>query len=230
MVLFKLNDSRWNGNVVSNINLMGKTKAMKFLEKHPELIKYDALSRNKYAIHILKANPDKINWNAFSRKVDDANFLMDNYSKINWNGLSGNKNDEIYDIIVQNLDKINWHILCTNRSKKIMKYLEEIIEDNIDKVCWYSLEMNPSAINILNKYYDRIDWAANIYYNHMAVDLINKSLQEYANENEVYEQPVCLHPYALSIMIKYDYNKISLYFDSTYGIELKQQKSQVSGL
>ena len=86
--------------------------AMPFLEKYPDKINWQGLSKNKNAVHLLEQNPDKINWSNLSYNKNAIHMLEKNPLKIDWNELSFNKN--AIHLLQQNPDKINWDNLHSN--------------------------------------------------------------------------------------------------------------------
>jgi hypothetical protein len=129
---------------------------MAFLEKHPSIINWDALSANTCddAIKILEKNQDKINWNRLSANPSAMGLIKKNLDKIRWYYLSANTNPEAMSIL-QNLDKINWYELFSNPSAI------HIIEQNLDNIVnlpsFYFVSKNPNAMDLLMKHPELID-------------------------------------------------------------------------
>jgi hypothetical protein len=115
-------------------------KAIYLLEKYPNKIDWDILSKNPAAIHLLEKNPNKINWNYLSRNPDAVHLLEKHLDKINWDWLSRNLN--AIHLLEKNIDKIRWTSLSTNPAAI------HLLKNNQDNIYWYYLSFNPAIFEL----------------------------------------------------------------------------------
>ncbi len=179
--------------------LCNNSKCISFLEKYPNLIKWDYLSSNPNAISLLEKNIDKINWRVLSSNPNAIELLEKNLDKINWDCLSRNPN--AISLLEKNLDKINWDILSSNPNAL------PILLNNLDMVTWENmirihannldwnslltiidkninninlmdlLSYNENIISVLEKYPNNIDWDI-LSSNPNAIPILEKNLDK----------------------------------------------------
>ncbi len=175
--------------------------AMEILSKHPDKIYYEYLSSNPNAISILKNNMDKIDFRNLSMNENALDLIMENQDKINWYLFCTNENENIIHFLNNNPDKINfdalltnknaWNIILENESKinftglarntntLAVKYIEDKLTEHYEnvknmyvfKLC---LSSNPSAIYLLEKYPELIDWHS-LSSNTEAMEILEKN-------------------------------------------------------
>jgi len=80
------------------------------------------------------------------------------------------------------LDKVDWYTLSENPSPSAIPLLEK----NLDKVDWNWLSFNPNAIHLLEKNLDKVDWVR-LSMNPNAIPILDKNLDKvdwaYLSEN-----------------------------------------------
>jgi hypothetical protein len=69
---------------------------------------------NPNAIHILEKNPDKVDWNYLSRNLNAIHILEKNLGRVDWKCLS--KNPNAIHILEKNLGRVDWKCLSQNPS------------------------------------------------------------------------------------------------------------------
>jgi hypothetical protein len=85
-----------------DVNTLSANKgAINFLERHPEIIKWDYLSFNENAIHMLEAHPEKINWENLLANPN----AMTLYEKFSENPFVSPFYDRKFDIFFAENDK-----------------------------------------------------------------------------------------------------------------------------
>ena len=134
---------------------------------------------------------ENLDWDLLTINTNAIDLLYDNQDKINWNLLASNIN--ALELIENNKDKILkenkdfWNLLSGNTSFSAIKLLEKYP----DKINWNELSSNPSAINILEKNLDKINWMV-ISKNHKALHLLEQN-KDKIDWNWLSENPNAIH-------------------------------------
>ncbi len=183
--------------------------AIYLLEKNQDKIIWDELAFNKSAIHLLKK---KFNFktatlshkNTYLSGFIDY-FLTKRYKKtedksekIIWDLLS--KNESAIDILEKDYDKINWHLLCryNKNAKRIFDMISlpenyHIIKkiNECNDLSLILLSDNPSAISVLEKYPEIINWKI-LSKNPSAIHLLEKNPDK-INWEQLSANPSAIH-------------------------------------
>lgn len=150
--------------IEKNFHLLKKTKrdvlyanpaALHLLDLRPKSIQWDYLSSNSnpIAIKLLKENIHEIYWTYLSANPAAIEILTENQDKIIFRTLAANPN--AISLIKKYMNKIDIIYLCYNTNLEIL----DIVEKQLDKLInWAPLSKNPSAIKILQKNQDKINW------------------------------------------------------------------------
>ena len=86
------------------------------------------------------------------------------FNNINWDGLAGNCNS--IELLENNLDKITDLEALSNNPSAI-----ELLKKNPNKIDWSYLSLNPNAIDLLKSNPDKLYWC-NLNLNLNAIDLL----------------------------------------------------------
>lgn len=102
-------------------SLSMNSKILDVLEAQPGLIKWFWLSarcNSQREFDLLERYPERINWDGLSRNPYPPAFtlLEKNIDKINWKDLSGNPNEKAINLLKNNPNKINWEEFSKNPS------------------------------------------------------------------------------------------------------------------
>jgi hypothetical protein len=176
------------------------------------------LSRHSHAIPLLKKRPHRIDFKELQKNTHpDAIVLLRKYYEpflniplidpsyhlpdhIPFNAIFQNPAamDFINEIALHAPKKMYWSMLCMNPHPEAIRLLEA----NIDKIEWYFLSSNPSAIDLLYKYPDKI------HYPKFWENPNNKELEKYAydflyNDKRVFkERSIQLNSFHFGLFIE----------------------------
>lgn len=132
--------------------------AMKIIEENLDELDYVdwvVLSRNPSAEHILRGNLDKIYWPSASENPAILDLLLERLDLLDWQVFAGQT--KAYDVLKNELSFIKkFYYFYSNPS--MMKFIEKMIEENVNSVDWGGISANPAALELLNKYPDRIKY------------------------------------------------------------------------
>lgn len=160
-----------------------------FIEKHKELINWDALCFNKkivFDITFISNYKDYINWHYLS--IDETiKFTEELISKFehywDWANLSSNKNIPWnIELIDKYIDKWDWASLSYNQN---LPWSIELLEKYIDKWDWFLLignESLPWEEKIIEKYNERWGWFFDVGQKHLLKKL--RYLRKYPNSTD----------------------------------------------
>lgn len=132
-----------------------KYKLLDWIDK--EKLEWNTLSLNPNAIEMFEGNEEKLIWHRVVKLENAISFIKKNLNRLDdlaW--LKLNTNSNAINILLSNKNKINISKLCKNKSKDAIIILEEYINkfgQYDEKINIFSLYKNPSAVDILNKYY-----------------------------------------------------------------------------
>ena len=252
VVLFeKYKDKLILFNVARNDN----KKSVDFLKKNPELIDWPSLCQSindtteLFRTEFYEKNKHEINWSWFFMHSPNLEIIKENFHKYNHSHhLSRNEHDHVIEWLSKEYpNKIEWSTLSMNRSKVAIKLIEENIDKIYNQISWHSLSENPSAINLIEKYFDKTelkkllkksnnidlleeyeeDYMYEIHFdalleNPNAIDLLNKNIDRVIELNSNYcDYNICVNPNCLSVIIKYHYEDIKNHFYyNSFGKEL----------
>lgn len=158
-----------NINLIKNNNIINKNINKFLLSKNPIAIpllkKYSCLidemglcsNPNAYDLikSLLKYKPHRVNWYSLSANPCAIKLLQTFPVNIKWDFLNTNPHPEALQILVENKDKININFLCDNLNKDILNLFEFC---DLKYIHWSGFSRNPSFIDILKSYPEKIDW------------------------------------------------------------------------
>lgn len=162
------------------------------------MLSWDNLSQNPSAVEFLKDYPINILWRIqqppYDPHEDDYDYPGNPYFdhlhpdyEINASYLSQNSSDSAIDMLLQNPKMINWSYLSNNTNNRAI----ELLSENPDKIDWYWASANPSAMDLIETYIDRVNWRQ-LCKNHNAVGLLAEHTIEIdwsymsANQNAIW--------------------------------------------
>ncbi len=142
--------------------------AISILKNNKNKIHYTNLSMNENAFDLIIENIDKISWYllCFNENENIIHFLNNNSDKINFDALSSNKN--ALNILLNNENKINISELAVNKNHLAIKYIEDKLNESEQSLeefknnyffFKFNFSSNSSAIYLLEKYPELIDWS-----------------------------------------------------------------------
>jgi hypothetical protein len=151
--------------------------AMPFLEKYPEKINWQGLSKNKNAIHLLEQNLEKIDWDMLSLNENAIHLLEQNPEKINWSNLSYNNN--AIHLLEKTPTNIEWDNLSYNKNAI------HLLGKNPEKINWNALYDNENVGLLLDTIAHLIpDLHTNTKYSYFWCEMIgNNNIFEYDYNN-----------------------------------------------
>lgn len=135
-------------------------------------INWQSLSSNlsNEAMRLVSQNIDKLDsWYSISQNPFAIELLIQHVDKIDWQGLSSNPHPRALQLLMNHSEKIHYDGLSCNTNTLAIQWLEK--KENIDKINWYHLSSNPSAIDLLVKHKDKIDYSA-LVFNEGLCDII----------------------------------------------------------
>lgn len=194
-------------------------KLLKFFEKNVNLIDYNYLSSNKYAISMLMDKRIN-NWKELALNLNAVSYIESNYHSlfipylcrnknathiirrisrkeyISWTDLSMNEN--AIDILLDNFDRIDFYNFSTNF------YALDTLEEQPHLIEWKYLckNQNPRAIILLENNINKINWK-HLSTNPSAVQLLTK------NKKLIDYNTVCLNYNAFCIIKDIPANKLN---------------------
>lgn len=131
--------------------------AISLLEKNPDKIHWDYLSRNPAAIRLIKENLEKICWSSLSFNTDPgAIHLLENeirtnpHNSIHWNVLS--QNSGAIHILEKYPNRFSMFCLVGNTNPEAMRLIESYCKTR-HYIPWFELLKNP---NIFTYDYDQM--------------------------------------------------------------------------
>jgi hypothetical protein len=201
-----------NISLTSNLTAITNPAAIEYikdvLNKDPNQIEWDLLSKNPSAIELLKKkiqeeaqlpdyllrdldNSKKIDWWGLSKNPNAIELLQANRTKIDWSGLSANTNLKAIELLKANSDNIDWDVLSSNPNAI------ELLKENLDKIVWIGLSANTNLklIELLKANPNNIDWNV-LSYNPSAIELLK------ANKYKINWYDLCANtnPEALELL------------------------------
>jgi hypothetical protein len=155
--------------------------ALFILEENQEFIDWEFLCENNNAFHLINQNLDKLTpecWestllnNSSIHSIRLIKQNLDILDKNSWSCLSQNKS--AFNMMVKkHFSKIDWKSLSINVNPKAINLLEK----NLDKINWMELSINHKALRILEKHQDKICWS-HLSLNHGAINLLKNNLDK----------------------------------------------------
>ncbi len=167
---------------------------------------WNLLSSNENAVDLLEQNLDNVNWWEISENPNAIKIIEENLDKVknmmicrNPNAMHLLESENYYKNIENNW---GWWGLCSNPSKECIKILEEninkeffntelisselsknpsaihILEKYPEYINWSFLSSNPKAIHLLKNHLDKVNWFS-ISSNPNAVDIIKENLKKH---------------------------------------------------
>lgn len=145
-------------------------------------ISWNLISSNPSAMNIIEKNMDKINWSFLSKNPNGVHLLKKNLNNIHWNYATSNTNTELIKMLEN-------YIISLQKPKNIYNFslLNYVIEldsilcgrrwDVLDMIAWYNISSNPSAIDLLTKYPEKIDLHS-LSRNPSAIHLLEKNMDK----------------------------------------------------
>jgi|694.fasta_scaffold09537_17 hypothetical protein len=166
--------------------------AIEILKKNLNNINWSLLSSNPNAIELLEAYPYKINWDYLSSNPNAIKLLEANPKKINWTELSINPN--AIELLKANPEKINWPRLCLNPNAI------ELLKENPEKIDWNYLSSNPNAIDLLKTNIKMVKWCKVCKIrNYKAINLIRNYFDK-KNYKYLDWLELSRNPYAIDLL------------------------------
>lgn len=149
--------------------LSANPAAMEILLWHTDKIDWSGLSRNPApeAIQLLREHRSLIDWREFSknRSPEAVDMMIKNIRKVSWDNLFENPaatNPILYsqEIVLHELANLAANPEMTHVVREHMSEFLASCENDEDAetLFWYNLSCNPAAIDILEKYPEKIEW------------------------------------------------------------------------
>lgn len=139
--------------------LSSNARAVPYLQRHPDLIRWIPLSKNPEALDLLEANPEKIEFMYLSSNSNPraVALLRNNLERVDWNFLSMNPCNEALDLLLEHPDKIKYGWLTYNTNPRAIDLLRS---QPVEQIHWSGLSGNPcnNALEILAENKTHIDW------------------------------------------------------------------------
>lgn len=181
--------------------------AIPYLKQYPTNINWYwlLLNPNPEALDIIMAMPHKINWAVFSSNPISVRFLKEHPERILWHHFASISTPEAIEVIRENLHQfIEPNTDDPSKEHKIYNFWKalssnpsaiDILETYPERICWLELSKNPNAVHLLKENTGRINWA-HLHFNPNpeAMELFE------ANPTKINWEKLSKKPYALGLL------------------------------
>jgi hypothetical protein len=141
-------------NLISN--LCWNPRAIHLLEmieqRDRNLLDFEILINNPYAVDIIERNMDKIvddsQWEEMSFNENAVHLMRKNMDKIHWKSMSQNPSNDALKLLLENVDKIDWNMFNLNHNPNAIEFLRK----HPDKINYSYLCENPVGIELYEEY------------------------------------------------------------------------------